>query len=89
MKKSTSSKQKTLKLSRQAQGTLAKTIAMVEEQDYCIDILQQMDSVIGLITKAKKQLLAGHLNNCLAVQPRAAREKTVQELLKIYQLSSV
>ncbi len=80
-------KQKTLTCAKQAQGTLAKVVEMVEADRYCPEIIQQVDSVIGLLKTAKRELLAGHLDTCVAHQMMSNKKKAIDELLKIYNLS--
>lgn len=81
-------KSKSLRLVRQASGTLAKVAAMVEGNTYCPEIIQQVDSVIGLLKTAKRELLAGHLDTCVAHQLEENKPKAIEELLKIYNLSN-
>lgn len=81
-------KTKALRLVRQASGTLTKVEHMVEENRYCPEIIQQIDSVIGLLKTAKRDLLAGHLDTCVAHQFEANKAKAIEELLKIYNLSN-
>lgn len=78
---------KALKLTRQAAGILAKVTEMVEANAYCPDVLQQVDAVIGCLTSAKRELLTGHLDHCLHGKMLENKEKTVKELLKIYNLT--
>ena len=79
---------KALKLSKQAAGTLIKVISMVENNEYCPEVIQQIDSVIGLLRSSKKELLAGYLDHCLIKRLTEDKEKIVTELLKIYNLSN-
>lgn len=88
MKTLTTNKAKTLKYARQIQGTLNKIIEMVEEDRYCHEIIQQVDSVIGLLKTAKRELLAGHLDTCVAHQMKENKKKTINELVKIFNLSN-
>ena len=88
MKALTSNKSKALKCSKQAQGTLAKVIEMIEADRYCPEIIQQVDSVVGLLKTAKRELLAGHLDTCVAHQMMENKKKAIDELLKIYNLSN-
>lgn len=81
-------KTKSLKLAKQALGTLNKVIALIEANKYCPDIIQQIDSVTGLLKTAKKDLLAGHLDTCLLKKLKEDKVKTINELLKIYNLSN-
>jgi DNA-binding FrmR family transcriptional regulator len=83
-----SNKQKSLKCAKQAQGTLSKVVEMVEADRYCPEIIQQVDSVIGLLKTAKRELLAGHLDTCVAHQLIDNKKKAIDELLKIYNLSN-
>jgi len=81
-------KAKALKCSKQAQGTLIKVVEMIEKDTYCPEIIQQVDSVIGLLKTAKRELLAGHLDTCVAHQLIDNKKKAIEELLKIYNLSN-
>ncbi|MEP7129107.1 MAG: metal-sensitive transcriptional regulator [Chitinophagales bacterium] len=77
-----------LKLAKQARGTLEKVILMIEEDNYCPEIIQQADSVIGLLKSVKRELLAGHLDTCTLDRLKKDKAGTIKELLKIYNLSS-
>lgn len=81
-------KTKSLKLVKQARGTLETVITMVENDAYCPDIIQQVDSVAGLLKSVKRELLAGHLDTCAVHQLKENKEKAIKELLKIYNLSN-
>ncbi|MCX6807856.1 MAG: metal-sensing transcriptional repressor [Patescibacteria group bacterium] len=81
-------KQKALKLAKQAQGTLVKVIHMIEENEYCPNIIQQADSVCGFLKSIKRELLAGHLDSCLVKKISEDKESAVKELIKIYNLSN-
>ncbi len=80
-------KAKALKLARQAQGMLAKVVAMIEADEYCPNIIQQADSAGGFLTSVKRELLAGHLDTCLMKRMSADKDGTIKEMLKIYNLS--
>lgn len=87
MHKLTTNKQKALKSSRQAAGILAKVVDMVDADEYCPNVIQQVDAVIGLLNATKKELLVGHLDHCLEHRMQSDKKQTVQELLKIYNLT--
>ncbi len=59
---------------------------MVEEKRYCPEVIQQIDSVIGLLHSARKELLKGHLESCLAEKIKTDKDAAVRELLKIYNM---
>lgn len=88
MKHSHAPKAKPLKSSKQALGTLNKIVSMIEQDTYCPEIIQQVDSVIGLLKATKRDLLAGHLDTCVAHQMKSDKKKAIAELLKIYNLSN-
>jgi len=81
-------KQRSLTLAKQAHGTLAKVIEMMEQDIYCPEIIQQADSVVGLLKSVKRELLAGHLDTCALKNLKENKEQAIQELLKIYNLSN-
>lgn len=86
--KTMTNKSKSLKCAKQAQGTLATVIAMIEEGRYCPEIIQQADSAIGLLKTAKRELLAGHLDTCVAARMKENKKAAIAELIKIYNLSN-
>ncbi len=81
-------KVKSLKLAKQARGTLAAVVAMIEDDAYCPEIIQQADSVIGLLKSVKRELLGGHLDTCVVRRMKADKPGAIRELLKIYNLST-
>lgn len=81
-------KQKSLKLAKQARGTLNKVIEMMETDEYCPNIIQQVDSVCGFLKSVKRELLAGHLDSCAMKKMLENKDQAIKELLKIYNLSN-
>lgn len=77
-----------LKLIKQARGTLERVQTMIEEEKYCPEIIQQVDSVVGLLRSVKKELLAGHLDSCMFKRMKEDKNSAIKELLKIYNLSN-
>lgn len=59
---------KSVKLVNMANGSLAKASMMILEGRYCPEVIQQIDSVIGLLHSTRKELLKGHLESCLIEQ---------------------
>ncbi|MFA7208845.1 MAG: metal-sensitive transcriptional regulator [Parcubacteria group bacterium] len=76
---------------RKAQSHLGNVIKMVENKEYCIDILQQNLAVIGLLKSGNNKLMARHLNSCFVNAMRGTNEKRkqemIEEILKINSLS--
>ncbi len=77
---------KARKVINMAVGSLNKIPDMVEGKHYCPEIIQQIDSVIGLLKSARTDLLRGHLNACLTDQLKNNKDGAVKELLKIYNM---
>jgi DNA-binding FrmR family transcriptional regulator len=74
-------KSKTLTQLKRAQGMLNKVVKMVDEDRYCIDLLQQSLAVIGLMKGANKLILENHLNSCFKEGMRKKSGKKQQELI--------
>lgn len=76
---------------KKAKSSLEKVIKMIEEEKYCIDIIQQNLAVIGLLKSVNMNLLEWHLNCCVktaaASQNEADLEKKMKELVKIIHLA--
>lgn len=79
---------KTNKLLKQSLGTTSKVLNMVEENAYCIDIIQQIDSSIGTLKTARSLLLSQHLDHCVEHRLKVNKSQTIKELLDIYKLSN-
>lgn len=81
-------KAKSLHLIKQARGTFEKVISMIESDTYCPEVMQQVDSVIGLLKSAKREILSGHLDSCVVKRMKENKTAAIEELLKIYNLST-
>ena len=85
-------KQKTLINFKKAQSLIAKIIKMIENDEYCIDIMQQNLAVIGLLKSAHQMLMEGHLNSCfkkaMATRNEKRKQEMIQEILKVTKLFS-
>jgi CsoR family transcriptional regulator, copper-sensing transcriptional repressor len=66
---------------KKAQSLIGKITTMVENGDYCIDIMQQNLAVIGLLKSAHQQLMEGHLNHCFKDAMSSKNEKKKQEMI--------
>ena len=70
-------------------GHLAGIRRMIEEDQYCVDILKQTYAVRRAIEKMESLLLDGHLHTCVVEGVRDGREQQViGELLELYELAS-
>lgn len=50
---------------KKANGHLAKVIKMIEDQEKCLHISQQLFAVEKAITQAKKLIIHDHIEHCL------------------------
>lgn len=75
-------KQKTLINFKKAQSSISKIVKMLENDEYCIDIMQQDLAVIGLLKSAHQMLMEGHLNSCFKKAMSAKNEKRKQEMIR-------
>ncbi len=66
---------------KKARTHLANVISMVEEKEYCIDILQQNLAVVGLLKSANDKLMKRHLNSCFINAMKGTNEKRKQEMI--------
>lgn len=71
---------KSVKLVNMANGSLSKVAIMIVDSRYCPEVIQQLDSVIGLLHSARKELLKGHLESCLVEQLKHDKEGSIKEL---------
>ncbi len=85
-------KQKTLINFKKAQSLMVKIIKMTEDNEYCIDIMQQNLAVIGLLKSAHQMLMEGHLNTCfkraMGTKNEKRKKEMIQEILKVTKLSN-
>ena len=65
---------------------------MIEDNDYCIDIMQQNLAVIGLLKSSHQMLLKNHLSTCFksAMQTKNEKKKKemTEEILKVTKLAN-
>lgn len=78
-------KQEIVKRLKTARGHLRTVIKMVEEGDYCIDILQQSIAVQNALKRADEEILAGHLTHCVkGALLGKEKDKHLAEILEIF-----
>ena len=83
-------KQKALINFKKAQSSIAKIISMVEQDTYCVDVMQQNLAVLGLLKSAHQMLMENHLNMCfknaVASKNEKKKQEMTQEILKVTNL---
>ena len=73
-------KEKTLINFKKAQSLTSKIVEMIENDEYCINIMQQNLAVIGLLRSAHEMLMENHLNSCFKNAMASKNEKKKQEM---------
>lgn len=53
---------------------------MIEEERYCVDILNQVSAVQAALNSFNKELLANHIRSCVVKDIQAGNEEVVEEL---------
>ncbi|MCL5094328.1 MAG: metal-sensing transcriptional repressor [Patescibacteria group bacterium] len=77
---------------KKAQSHMSKVIKMIENDDYCIDIMQQNLAVLGLLKSAHEMLMEGHLDSCFNAAMKTnnveRQKKMIDEILKVVKYSN-
>jgi DNA-binding FrmR family transcriptional regulator len=65
---------------------------MVNEDDYCIDVIRQIQAVQAAMNKVSAIILDSHLNSCVitAIQGEDPNERTrvLEEITSVFEVSS-
>ena len=71
-----------------ARGHLDKVISMVENDEYCIDIVHQSIAVQAALKKIDQAMLENHLTHCVAdsIQKGEGKE-SIEEIMNIIKKS--
>lgn len=72
---------------KKARSHIDKIVTMLEDDKYCIDIMQQNLAVIGLLRSAHSLIMEGHLRGCFtdAFNSKSAKnhDEMINEILKV------
>jgi CsoR family transcriptional regulator, copper-sensing transcriptional repressor len=86
------SKKDTATALKKAQTSIQNILQMIDEDKYCIDILQQILAVNGLLKSASDKILQDHLHTCFSegmkINNKKHREKLIEEVVSIIDLKS-
>lgn len=74
--------EKTLINFKKAKSHIERISEMIEDGEYCINIMQQNLAVIGLLKSAHQMLMEGHLNTCFKNAMNTNNEKRKQEMIE-------
>ena len=70
-------KPKALLANKKAKDRMNNVFDFIETDQYCPEIIQQIDSVISLLHSTKKHFIFGHLNHCLKERLHKDKDKTI------------
>ena len=71
------------------EGHLAGVRRMIEQDQYCVDVLKQTYAVRRANEKLEAKLLSGHLHGCVVDGIEAGEgDRVVDELLELYALAN-
>ena len=74
------------------QGHVGAVVRMIDEEAYCIEILQQTQAIQKAIDKLNALILAHHLESCVTTAIRGdkpkERERVLKELLDVFETTA-
>lgn len=71
---------------KRIEGQVRGIQKMISENRYCVDIVTQLHSVLGAVTRVQDNVFQSHLNNCFSKAMRGSsnqREKKINEVVKL------
>ena len=76
---------------RSIQGHVKGIEKMVEEDQYCVDVMRQIIATQAAMAKLNELILENHLNTCVIEAVRGddprAREKVLEEISDVFEMS--
>lgn len=77
---------------RKAQSYVKRIIQMIDEDVYCVKIMEQNLAVLGLLRSAHQSLLENHLNTCfreaIGSRNQKRKQEMIKEILKVVKLAN-
>lgn len=67
------------------EGQIRGIRRMVEENAYCVDILNQVAAVNSALNSFSRELLCNHIRTCVAEDIRQGKDETIDELAQTIQ----
>ena len=68
---------------KRIEGQVRGQQGMLERDAYCIDILTQVSAVNAALNSFNKELLASHIQTCVADNIRQGNDEVIEELVKV------
>ncbi|OGC45530.1 hypothetical protein A2V49_01865 [candidate division WWE3 bacterium RBG_19FT_COMBO_34_6] len=77
---------------KKAQTHINKILKMVDNDDYCIDVMTQISAANGLLRSASEKILKNHMRTCFKTgmekQSEQKKEKLIKEVLDVLSLNN-
>lgn len=74
------------------EGHVSGITRMVDNGEYCIDVIRQIQAVNSALNKVSKIILEDHMNSCLITAVRgddvAERERVLKEIADVYEAAT-
>jgi len=68
-----------------ARGHLDKVISMVDEDQYCIDVMHQLQAVEKGLNETGNVILENHLNMCVAdAISKGRKDEAISEIMQVF-----
>lgn len=68
-----------------ARGHLDKVIKMVEDDNYCIDVIHQLQAVESGLKETGNVLLKNHLSGCVAdAMTKGKKDQAIKEVIEVF-----
>jgi DNA-binding FrmR family transcriptional regulator len=76
---------------KKAQTHIKNILTMIDDDEYCIDIVEQILAVNGLLRSASEKILKNHMRTCFSegmnTKNPEYKEKLIQEVLNVVNFS--
>ena len=76
-----------LEFLKKIEGQIRGIQKMIEEKRYCVDILTQIQSIIGALHRVESQIFRKHLDSCvvnaLKGKSESEKQKKINEIMEL------
>ena len=77
---------------KNVEGHVRGVERMVEQDEYCIDIIRQIQAIQAALNRVSSMVLEGHLNSCVITAVRgddpAERERVLMEIGDVFEAAN-
>ncbi len=74
-------KQRILARLKRSEGQVRGVMRMVEEDKYCVDVMNQVAAIQGALAEVSKNLLSRHLDTCVRTAMESGKPKDRTRML--------